>query len=61
MTNLKSAVIGLLFLQSNSTELDARHGILYFPFFPVQLKNEDRTYPKLIEPILSPVETILQP
>ena len=27
----------------------------------MQLKNEDRTYPKVIELILNPVETILQP
>ena len=27
----------------------------------MELKNEDRTYPKEIEPILNPVETILQP
>ena len=42
-------MIGLLFLQRNSTILD------------VQLKNEDRTYPNIIEPILNPAETILQP
>ena len=38
-----------------------RQGILNFPFFSVQLKNEDRTYPNVIEPILNPVETTLQP
>ena len=38
-----------------------RQGILNFPFFSMQLKNEDRTYPKVIEPILNPAETILQP
>ena len=38
-----------------------RQGILNFPFFSMQLKNEDRTYPNVIEPILNPVETILQP
>ena len=27
----------------------------------MQLKNEDRTHPNVIEPILNPVETILQP
>ena len=27
----------------------------------MQLKNEDRTYPNVIEPILNPVETTLQP
>ena len=27
----------------------------------MQLKNEDRAYPIVIEPIVNPVETILQP
>ena len=61
MTNLKSPLIGLLFLQRNSTLLKMRQGILNFPFFSMQLKNEDRTYPNVIEPILNPVETTLQP
>ena len=61
MTNLTSPLIGLLFLQRNSTMLDMRQGILNFPFFSMQLKNEDRTYPNVIKPILNPVETILQP
>ena len=60
-TNLTSPLIGLLFLQRNSTILDMHEGILNFPFFSMQLKNEDRTYPNVIEPILNPVETILQP
>ena len=38
-----------------------RQGILNLPFFSMQLKNEDRTYPNILEPILSPVDTILQP
>ena len=61
MTNLRRRLIGILFLQCNSTVLDMRQGILNFPFFSMQLKNEDRTYPNVIEPILNPVETILQP
>ena len=61
MTNLTSPLIGLLFLQRNSTILDMRQGILKFPFFSIQLKNEDRTYPNVFEPILNPVETIMQP
>ena len=61
MTNLTSPMIGLLFIQRNSTILDMRQGILNFPFFSMQLKNEDRTYPNVIEPILNPVETTLQP
>ena len=50
ITNLTSPLIGLLFLQRNSTILDMRQGILNFPFFSMQLKNEDRTYPNVIEP-----------
>ena len=61
MTNLTSPSIGLVFLQRNSTIHDMRQGILNFPFFSMQLKNEDRTYPNVIEPILNPVETTLQP
>ena len=61
MTNLTGPLNGLLFLQRNSTILDMRQGILNFPFISMQLKNEDRTYPNVIEPILNPVETILQP
>ena len=61
MTNLTSPLIGLLFLQRNSTILDMRHGILNFPFFSMQLKNEDRTHPNVLEPVLNPVETTLQP
>ena len=61
MTNLTSSLIGLLFLQRNSAILDMRQGILNFPFFSMQLKNEDRTYPNVIETILNPVEIILPP
>ena len=61
MTNLTSPLIGLLFLQRNSTILDMRQGILNFPFFSMQLKIEDRTYPNVIEPIINPVDTTLQP
>ena len=61
MINLKSPLIGRLLLQHNSTILDMRQGIPNFPFFSMQLKNEDRTYPNVIEPILNPLETILQP
>ena len=61
MTDLTSPLIGLLFRHCNSTILDMRQGILNFPFFSMQLKNEDRTYPDVIEPIVNPGETILQP
>ena len=43
MTNLTRPLIGLLFLQRNSTMLDMRQGILNFPFLSMQLNNEDRT------------------
>ena len=61
MTNLTSPLTGLLFLQRNNTILDMRQGTLNFPFFSLQLKNEGGTHPNVIEPILNPVETILQP
>ena len=61
MTNLTSPLIGLLFLQRNSTLLDMGQGTLNLPFFSMQLKNEDRTYPNVIESMLNPIETILQP
>ena len=61
MTNLTSPMVGLLFLQRNSTILDMRQGILNFPFFSMQLKKEDRTNTNVIEPIINPAEIILQP
>ena len=61
MTNLTSSLIGLLFLQRHSTILDMRKGIVIFPFASMQLKIEAGTYPNVIEPILNPLETILQP
>ena len=61
MRNLTSPLIGLLFLQRNSTILDMRQGILNFPFFSMKLKNEDRTYPSVSETILNPADTILKP
>ena len=61
MTNLTNPLIRLSFLQRNSTIHDMRQGILNFPFFSMQLKNEDRTYPNVINHILNPVKTILQP
>ena len=38
-----------------------RQAVLKFPFFSMQLKNENRTNPNDIEPILNPVKTTLQP
>ena len=60
MTNLTSLLIVFLFLKRNSTILDMRQVILNFPFFSMQFKIDDRTYPNVIEPILNPVETIVQ-
>ena len=45
MKNLTNTLIGLLFLQRNSTIPDMRQVILNFPFFSMQLKHEDRPYP----------------
>ena len=59
MTNLTSPLIGLLFLQRNSTKLDIGQGILNFPVLSMQSKNEDRAYPNVIEPILNQLEIIL--
>ena len=61
MTNLTSPLIGLRFLKLNSTILYMRQGVLNFAFFSMLMKNEDRTYPNVIEPVLNPVETTLQP
>ena len=61
MKNLTSPLIVLLLLQRNSTIFDMRQGILNFPFFSIQVKNEDRTYPIVMKPILDTVETTLQP
>ena len=60
MTNLTSPLIGPLFLQRNKTILDMREGILKVSLFSMQLENEGRTYPNVIEPIPNQVETILQ-
>ena len=61
LANLTSPLNGLLFLQRNGTILDMRQKIVNFPFFSMQLKNEDRTYPNVIKPILNPKGTVLQP
>ena len=53
MTNLTSPLIGLLF----RTKFKLHQGVLKFLFFAMQLKNEDRTYPKVIELTLNLVAT----
>ena len=61
MTNLLSPSTELLLLQRYGTIHHIRQGFSNSPFFSMQLKNEDRTYSNVIEPILNPVETILKP
>ena len=61
LTNLTSPFIGFLLVKRNSTILDMLQGILNFPFFSMQSKNEDRTDTNVVELILNPVRTILQP
>ena len=61
LTNLTNPFISLLLLQRNSTILDMRQGTPNFLSFSMQLNNQDRTYLKFSEPILNPVENILQP
>ena len=56
MKKLTGPVIGLMFLQRNHTVLDMRQGILYFPFFSMQLKTADHWYSNVLEPILNPAE-----
>ena len=61
MTNLKSPLI------RSPIAATQHYHILYasrnpeLSFFSMQLKNEDRTYPNVIEPIINPVDSILQP
>ena len=63
MTNLTSPPIHLRSVFPTTQQYHTRYalGILNFPFFSMQLKNEDRTYPNVIDSILNPVETILKP
>ena len=51
MTNLTCALLGLLFLQKNSTILDMRQGVPNFPFFSMQLKHADNTCSNINEPL----------
>ena len=61
MTNLTNPLIGLLFLQKNSTVLDVQQGLLIFPFFSIQLKHADNTYSNIIEPLLTPLDIMIPP
>ena len=60
-TNLISPLIGLPFLQRNSKVLDISQGFLNLPFFSMQLTNKGGIHSNVIEPILNPGKTILQP
>ena len=61
MTNLTSAIFGLLFVQWKSTILYMRQGVLSFPFFSMQLKHADNTYWNINEPSLNSTEILIQP
>ena len=61
LTNLMSSLIGLLFLQLKSNKLDMCQGTLKLSCFSMQLKKEDRAFSNVTEPILKPVEILLQP
>ena len=62
MTNLTSSLTGLFLRQRSGTILyGMRQRLLNFPFFSMQLKNENRILSNVSQPKLNPVETILQP
>ena len=50
MEKLTSPLIGLSFLQRIITILDMRQGVLYFPFFSMQLETADHKYTNVMEP-----------
>ena len=57
ISNLANPIIGHLLLQRNGTVLDMRRpGILNFPIFSLELKDENNSYPNITEPLLSPLE-----
>ena len=61
MEKLTSPLIGLSFLQRNSTILDMRQGVLNFPFFSMQLKTADHKYTNVIEPICTQEDITIPP
>ena len=61
MTNLKSSLLGLLFLRRNSINLEMRQGLLNFASFSMQLKQADNTHSNINEPLLTPTDFLIQP
>ena len=61
MTILKSPIIGLLFLQRNSTILDMRQEVHVFCFFSMQVKHADNTYSNNNEFLLIRTDVPIQP
>ena len=60
-TNLTSPIIGLLFLQRNSTNSDLRQELLNFFFCSMQLKHAHNTYSNNNEPVVNPPDIMIQP
>ena len=61
MEKLTSPLIGLSFLQRNNTILDMRQGVLFFPFFSMQLKTADHKYTNVMEPICTQEDITIPP
>ena len=61
MTNLKRPKIGLFFLQRNSTILDMPQRVLNFYLISMQLNHADNTYSNISEPLLNPIDILIQP
>ena len=61
MEKLTSPLIGLSFLQRNSTILDMRQEVLNFPFFSMQLKTADHKYTNVMEPICTQEDITIPP
>ena len=60
MNSLTRPLLGLLFLQRNSTLLDMHQRVLNFPFFSMHLKHADNTYSNNKEPVLNPRDILIQ-
>ena len=61
MTNLTRPLLGMLFLQRNSTILDMRQRFFNFTLFSIQLEHADYTYSNINETLLSLRELIIKP
>ena len=58
---MEKLLIGLSFLQRNSTILDMRQGVLNFPFFSMQLKTADHKNTNVLEPICTQEDITIPP